>query len=108
MLAEPGLFADVKKVLTQEDFDVPALRQIAGAIYDVLSKKPDAGVNDICGCVEDAALAGLIIELEQQGTAKGNFKKRLNDALSAIEHNRQLMNKELLKPTQDRRNIGIT
>lgn len=105
MLAEPSVFADVKKSISQEDFDVPALNQIAVALFEVLGEKPDAGVNDVCGRVEDARLAGLIIELEHQGAQKGNFHKRLDDALTAIEQDKCQKNRQPLKPGDEREQI---
>ena len=122
LLAEPAIFADVKKVLSPEDFDVPAYKQIAEAIFEVLIKKPKATINDICGRIEEPQLAGLIITLENDGLQKGNFQQRLNDALTSLEHDRRLKNKKALKPEDekeylrqlsenslkdDKRNIGM-
>jgi hypothetical protein len=108
LLAEPKLFPDVKKVLSPKDFDVPVLSQIAEALFGILAEKPGATVGDICGCVEDTRVAGLVTELEIVSAKKGNFKKRLDDALADIEKDRRQKNQETLKPVQDRFSMGLT
>lgn len=108
LLAEPKLFADVKKMVSLKDFDVPALSQITEALFRILSEKPEATVQDICGCVEDTRLAALITELEIESAKKGNFQKRLDDALADIEKDHSQKNKETLKPVQDRFSMGLT
>ncbi|MFH1369926.1 MAG: DNA primase [Planctomycetota bacterium] len=122
ILAEPSVFADVRKILSPEDFDVPAFQQIAGAIFRVLAERPQASVQDICGCVDEPQLAGLIIALEDDGLQKGNFRKRLDDALDVIEQDRRQKNRQASKPgdereflrrvcedtpKQDQRNVGM-
>ncbi len=123
LLAEPKLFADAKKSISPEDFNVPAFQLIAEALFRELAVKPEATVNDICGCVEEPQVAGLIITLENDGLQKGNFSKRLADALIALEQARRQRNKnpantgdgrEFIRsicqrtPRQDPRNVGMT
>ena len=115
LLAEPLLFDDVKEKISPEDFDVPALNKTAQAIFRTLPVKPQAGVQDICGFVEESNLAGLIIKLEDDSQKKGNFKKRLDDALRALLQERQKTqsvvkpgDEKLRRPGQDRRVVGMT
>jgi len=115
LLAEPLLFDDVKEKISPEDFDVPALNKTAQAIFRTLPVKPQAGVQDICGFVEESNLAGLIIKLEDDSQKKGNFKKRLDDALRALLQERQKTqsvvkpgDEKLRCPGQDRRVVGMT
>jgi hypothetical protein len=123
MLAEPKLFGEAKKSISPEDFDIPAFRLIAEAIFGVLAERPQASVNDICGCVDEPQVAGLIIALENDGLQKGNFSKRLADALTALEQARLRRDKNAVNtgdgrefirtisqraPRQDPRNVGMT
>jgi DNA primase len=89
LLTEPRLFADVKGKISPQDFDVPALNQIAQAVFQTLPVKPQASVQDICGFVEESNLAGLVIKLEDDSQKKGNFRKRLDDALLALVQEQQ-------------------
>jgi DNA primase len=102
MLTEPKLFADVKKSISPEDFDVPAFQLIAEALFHVLAERSDAALQDICGCVEDARLAGLVTDLEHEGAKKGNFRRRLDDALNALEHDRRQKSRQVVKPGDER------
>jgi len=122
MLAEPKLFDDVKKLISPKDFDVPAFQLIAEALFQVLSERRDAALHDICGCVEDARLAGLVTDLEYESAKKGNFRRRLDDALNALEHGRRQKSRQAEKPgdeselirhvcehapKRDQRNVGM-
>jgi DNA primase len=107
LLAEPKLFRYVKNAISPRDFDVTALSKIAEALFRILPEKPEATIKDVCGYFEDTRLAGLVTELENEAVKKGNFKQRLDDALSDIENNRRQKNKEALKPVADRRNMGM-
>jgi len=119
LLAEPRLFAEAKGRVTPQSFDVPALQRVAEAVFQILSVKPSATSRDICGCVEEPQLAGLILDLEQTGVRKGNFRNRLADALAVMEQIEQQEGKiagderELLRRTcehaarRDPRNMGM-
>jgi DNA primase len=115
LLAEPLLFDDVKEKISPQDFDVPALNKTAQAVFGTLPVKPQASVQDICGFVEESNLAGLIIKLEDDSQKKGNFKKRLDDALRALLQERQKTqsvvkpgDEKLRCPGQNRRVVGMT
>jgi len=107
LLAEPKLFKYVKNEVTPKDFDVPALQNIAEAVFGAIGVKPEATVQEICAAVEEPQTAGLIINLEDQGVKKGNFKKRLDDALAAFKNEKQQINGSILKPRQNPRGLGL-
>jgi DNA primase len=86
LLAQPRLFDSVKEKISPQNFGVPALNRIAQAVFQTLRDRPKATVRDICGLLEDTQLAGLALTLEQDGLQKGNFRQRLTDALSSLEH----------------------
>lgn len=93
LLAHPSLFDDIKDKISPRNFDVPALELVAQAVFRVLSEKTRASIQTICSAVEDPRLAGLMTTLEHDGAEKGNFTKRLADALTALEHVEQQKNK---------------
>jgi len=115
LLAHPSLFDDIKDKISPQNFDVPALQRVAQAVFGTLSQKTRASIQTICSAVEDPQLAGLMTTLEHEGAEKGNFTKRLADALTALEHVEQQKNKpagskhdltcDVAK--QDRRNMGM-
>jgi DNA primase len=115
LLAHPSMFDDIKDKISPRNFDVPALERVAQAVFQTLSEKTRASIQTICSAVEDPQLAGLMTTLEHDGAEKGNFTKRLADALTALEHVEQQKNKpagskhdltcDVAK--QDRRNMGM-
>jgi DNA primase len=115
LLAHPSLFDDIKDKISPQNFDVPALERVAQAVFQTLSQKTRASIQTICSAVEDPRLAGLMTTLEHEGAEKGNFTKRLADALTALEHVEQQKNKiagnkhDLIRDVvkQDRRNMGM-
>jgi DNA primase len=115
LLAHPSLFDDIKDKISPRNFDVPALERVAQAVFGTLSEKTRASIQTICSAVEDPRLAGLMTTLEHEGAEKGNFTKRLADALTALEHVEQQEKKitgdqrDLTRAVakQDRRNMGM-
>ena len=115
LLAHPSMFDDIKDKISPQNFDVPALERVAQAVFGTLSQKTRASIQTICSAVEDPQLAGLMTTLEHEGAEKGNFTKRLADALAALEHVEQRKNKpaggkhDLICDVakQDRRNMGM-
>ncbi len=123
LLAAPSLFKQVKKKISIDDFDVPALKLIAEAVFKTLRDNPNATPKDVCLNIEQPQLAGVIIDLEHAGAGKGNFQKRLTDALSTKEYLDRQKDKpaagsgdgiEYLRDIhrrtekQDPRNVGMT
>ena len=115
LLAHPSLFDDVKDKISPQNFDVPVLERVAQAVFQTLSEKTRASIQTICSAVEDPQLAGLMTTLEHEGAEKGNFTKRLADALAALEHTEQQRNKTaagkidsvLDASKENRRNMGM-
>ena len=109
------MFDDIKDKISPANFDVPALQQIAQAIFQTLGEQPRAAVSVMCSAVEDTRIAGLMTTLEHDGAEKGNFTKRLADALIALEHTEQQRDKTasskgdsvLDASKENRRNMGM-
>jgi DNA primase len=115
LLAHPSMFDDVKDKISPQNFDIPALQQIAQAVFQTFSEHLRAELSVMCSAVEDTRLAGLMTTLEHDGAKKGNFTKRLSAALAVLEHVEQQRNKptgnknDLIRDVakQDRRNMGM-
>jgi DNA primase len=122
LLAEPKLFKNVKNEFSPKDFDVPVLNQVAQTLFKVLAERPEATVSEICGCIEETQIANLVTMLEADGIKKGNFFKRLTDAIKTlrIEQQKKISaavsktdEREYIRqicetaPKQDHRNMGM-
>ncbi len=113
LLAHPSMFDDAKDKISPDDFDVPAFRQVAQAVFTTLAGQPRAALQIICSAVEDPRIAGLMTTLEHEGSNKGNYSKRLIDALAALQQAKNQKNRaskeDLIRDIskQDRRNIGL-
>jgi DNA primase len=122
LLAEPSVFKNVKNEVSPQDFDVPVFNQIAQTLFKVLAERPEATVSGICGCIEETQIANLVTMLEADGIKKGNFFKRLTDAIKTLKLEQKKKGSASLnkadereyirhicenKPKQDRRNIGM-
>ena len=80
-----------------------------------LTEQPRAALPVICSAVEDTRIAGLMTTLEHDGSQKGNYTKRLTDALAAMEHVEKQKNKTTADKgdlildisKENRRNMGM-
>jgi DNA primase len=84
LLNEPALFEVVQERVKPQDFDVPALRQAARALFDTLKDNLQAPIARVLARVEEPELSSAIVSLQQAGQEKDNFQKRLDDALMAF------------------------
>ncbi len=105
LLAEPKLFRNVKNEVSPQDFDIPVFKQIAGTLFNILAEKPEATVSEICGCIEEAQIANLVTMLEEDGIKKGNFFKRLTDAIKTLKLEQQKKTSAAVKSKDDREYI---
>ncbi len=85
VLNQPNLFAQVKKSITPEDFDVPILNQTAALIFETLNAEPKANLQTIIGGTDSVTVADAIVQLAQAGEEKGNLESRLAGALEALQ-----------------------
>jgi len=85
LLNEPKLFDIVKKQITQEAFDVPALRKIADLVFEKIKTGNDPSLQDILAKAESVEAGALIVELARIGEEKANYQSRLNDAVNVMQ-----------------------
>ena len=85
LLNEPKLFGIAKKQIMPEAFDVPALRQIADLVFEMLRTGPDPSLQDILANAESVEAGALIVELARIGEEKANYQSRLTDAVNVMQ-----------------------
>ncbi|MFA5783315.1 MAG: toprim domain-containing protein, partial [Phycisphaerae bacterium] len=88
LLNEPALFENVNQKAEPRDFDVPALRQIAEILFALLKSSQQFSITALLARVESTQLSSAIVDMQQAGQEKGNYTKRLTDALTAFEERR--------------------
>jgi DNA primase len=104
LLNRSGLFETVQNAVFVEDFNVPALRQIAEVLFENLSTGADNPVQDLINSADSVEMGTLISELMQTGQQKGNFENRLTGALESIKNFKAgLTRRRITDITDDRR-----
>jgi DNA primase len=88
LLNEPVLFEFVQKKVSPRDFDVPALRQAAEAVFNVIAENPNPQITQVLARIEEPQLASTVVRMQQTGQEKGNYRKRLDDALVVFAGNK--------------------
>lgn len=84
LLNEPGLFHSIGRKITEDLFDVPILREVAAILFDVLRSQEDFALRAVLARTESVQLGDCVIELQEVGECKGNYRSRLVDALDAL------------------------
>ncbi len=84
LLNEPGLFEHVTGRITAEAFDVPTLQEIAQVVFESLGRSEKVELVELTGRLESTEAGAAIVELAQAGAEKGNFKERLEEALTVV------------------------
>ncbi len=97
LLNEPKLFADIAGRIKVEDFDVAVYQEIAKAVFSALAENPVASLTGVLTRIESEEGGNMVVELEANGGRKGNFSRRLVDAVDVIESRRADMAREELK-----------
>jgi len=84
LLNEPGLFHAIEEEITEDLFDVPILKRIASALFEVVRSGEDFAIGRVLAHTESPEVAEGIVELQRIGEEKGNYHPRLVDALSVL------------------------
>lgn len=101
LLNKPGLFEVVRKEISANLFDVPALKQIATILFQTLDEDINAPLRAVLAKVESTGISNLIMQLAGAGEEKKNFQARLNGALDAIQRHRKQERKNLVGAKED-------
>jgi len=84
LLNDPGLFHSIERPITEDLFDVSILREIAAILLDILRSGEDFALRAVLARTESVQLGDCIVELQEVGERKGNYRSRLVDALDAL------------------------
>ncbi|MHC4757435.1 MAG: DNA primase [Planctomycetota bacterium] len=90
LLNEPKLFDRLKEKITLDIYSEPVLRQIAELVYTTLHEEPQAQIGQIMARTESLEIGSLLAELAQSGEEKGNFEKRIDEAVKILLRQRKL------------------
>ena len=85
LLNKPDLFGTAGQQVSEEDFDVPILKQIAGILFSLLKTDAAASVDRVLTRTDSVDVANCVTELALLGERKGNFSSRLADALDVLQ-----------------------
>ncbi len=85
LLNQPELFKKVKSKINPEQFDIPALKEAAQAVFQTLTSNSKASIAEILSAIESVDTGSALIELADAGMKKGNFDKRLSDAIEVFQ-----------------------
>ncbi len=97
LLNEPKLFADVAGRIKAEQFDDGVYREIAEALFSAIAENPAASLAEVLTRIASAESGNVVVELEANGVRKGNYARRLGDAMEVIEKRRAAAETEELK-----------
>ena len=97
LLNEPKLFEGVSGRITDEQFDVPVLRQIAKVLFESVEKSEGTTLTKLLSRLESVEAGSAIVRLFQAGQEKANFAQRLEQALNVVEGHRENVQRERMK-----------
>ena len=97
LLNEPRLYSEVVGKVTTEDFDVPVLRQTAEVLFGCLEDGREITLAGLLQGIESKQAGSALIHLAETGEKKGNYQKRLQDALGVVQNHRRNSRKDSIK-----------
>jgi len=104
LLNEPELFVKVKEKITPGQFDIEALANLAGVLFDTLNKNPQANLAEILSRIQQPELSSLVVRLQQAGQDKGNYQKRVEDSTELFV---RCVKEKLIRTDDNQRNVNI-
>jgi DNA primase len=97
LLNEPQLYSEAAGKVTAEDFEVPALRPIAEVLFASLADGQEITLAGLLRDIESEQAGSALVHLAEAGEKKGNYQKRLQDALEVLRGHRQNSRKDSIK-----------
>ena len=97
LLNEPRLYSEVVGKVTTEDFDVPVLRETAEVLFGCLEDGREITLAGLLQGIESKQAGSALIHLAETGEKKGNYQKRLQDALGVVQNHRRNSRKDSIK-----------
>jgi DNA primase len=84
LLNDPTLIPLAAERISAESFDIPVLGQIAGILFEEAGRGENLSIAEILSRVESTDTAAIVVQLQQEGEKKGNYRARLVDAVRAV------------------------
>jgi len=84
LLNEPGLLAEQNGKIRIELFTDPIFREIARILLDFLEEGIEPTLAQLCARTESPQTAGWIVDLQQSGAQRGNYRDRLRQAAEVL------------------------
>lgn len=84
LLNEPGLLAEQDGKIRIELFTEPVFREIAQILLGFLDEGIEPTLAQLCGRTESPEVARWIVELQQSGAERGNYRDRLHQAVEVL------------------------
>jgi len=106
LLCEPNLFELVKGKITADMFDEPILNQISTALFETLESKNFGSENlltKVLAKIESTGAGSLVVKLADTGRRKGNFHRRLDGAIEAMQRYRARLQAADITAVEDKR-----
>lgn len=103
LLNEPKLFEIVKNKISADEFDVPVLRQIAKILFENLNNQAEPAIDAVLTQIESVEAGNALVQLQQNGLKKTNYRKVITDALKAFESHRLQKQKTEIKKITDQK-----
>jgi DNA primase len=122
LLNEPSLVHLAAESLSAEDFDVPALKEVAAIVFSQTGAGKSLSLSEVLSRIESPDTAAIVVQLQHEGEKKGNFRERLVEAVKAVldfrkqppepvqaadEETRRLMTVASRTRKRDLRNVGM-
>ena len=97
LLNEPQLYSGIAGKVTAEDFDVPVLRKIAEVLFDRFGDGREVTPAGLLQDIESEQAGSALVHLAETDEKKGNYQKRLQDALEVVWDHRRNSRKDSIK-----------
>jgi DNA primase len=97
LLNDNELFSQTSDRISIEQFDVPVLREIAEILFEALGSEKKVSLSQLVGRIEGVQASRVAVELAEVGEQKGNYAKRLEDAIELFARHAAGVEKENLK-----------
>ncbi len=101
LLNEQGLYEKVRDKLTLDMFDVPALREIAEVLFEMLENEETFEISRLLGRIHSVETSSAVIALADSGAEKANFAERFRQAIKALYSRQQQEEMQKIKSLRD-------
>jgi len=101
LLNEPNLFELVRPTIKAAMFDLPKLKPIALALFEMLESQESFSIAGLLSRFESVEEGQLVVELADAGERKENFELRLKGALRAFEEHQSHLERQATEQIDD-------